>query len=159
MSFYRGYITVGTDKKPLMKFKEVPDKELLTLEQAETKSGYAGVMAKDSILVDIDNKAESEILFKICTELKVKCRILKTDRGRHFLFKNDSIKSCCIKRKSAIGLTIDVKSGKRDCYEVLKSNGQNRAVEYDTEDYQTIPKWLHPLKGHPMRKKHTKETD
>ncbi|MCD7777979.1 MAG: phage/plasmid primase, P4 family [Clostridiales bacterium] len=106
-------------------------------------------MAKDSILVDIDNKAESEILFKICTELKVKCRILKTDRGRHFLFKNDSIKSCCIKRKSAIGLTIDVKSGKRDCYEVLKSNGQNRAVEYDTEDYQTIPKWLHPLKGHP----------
>ena len=48
--------------------------------------------------------------------------------------------------KIGIGLTVDVKGGGRASYEVLKYNGIEREVLYDTESYQVIPKFLLPVK-------------
>jgi putative DNA primase/helicase len=48
--------------------------------------------------------------------------------------------------KLGIGLTADIKGGGRASYEVLKYNGVEREVLYDTGEYQVLPKYLSPVK-------------
>ena len=46
-------------------------------------------------------------------------------------------------------MTVDIKSGFKNSYEVLKIDGKEREVLYDIfedEEYQEIPKWLFPIK-------------
>lgn len=147
MSFYRGYI-VTDNKKSTMKFKGVADNDLLTFEQVKRLPEYAGIMAKDAILIDIDDMEQANILYKICVDLNIKCKILKSRSGMHFLFKNNAVKKCPNRIKLAIGLEADVKSGFKNSYEVLKINGEERELLYDIpdgEEYQILPRWLHPV--------------
>lgn len=147
MSFYRGYI-VTDNKKSTMKFKGVADGDLLNLEQVKRLPEYAGIMAKDAILIDIDDMEQADILYKICIDMNVKCKILKSRSGMHFLFKNNAVKKCPNRIKLAIGLEADVKSGFKNSYEVLKINGKERELLYDIsdgEEYQILPRWLHPV--------------
>lgn len=150
MSFYRGYI-VTDNKKSTMKFKGVADSDLLTFEQVKRLPEYAGIMAKDAILIDIDDMEQANILYKICTDMNVKCKILKSRSGMHFLFKNNAVKKCPNRIKLAIGLESDVKSGFKNSYEVLKIDGKERELLYDIpdgEEYQILPRWLHPVNRH-----------
>lgn len=109
---------------------------------------YAGILAAETILIDIDNFEESEILFNIVQELKLCCRVYKTTRGKHFLFKNSGVTSNVTgkpDRRTAIGLIADIKLGTRNSYEVLKYDGRQREVLYDTaenEEAQPLPRWL-----------------
>lgn len=147
--FYRGYIKVK-GKSSLQKFKDVPASELMTLNEARQCEEYAGVIASDSILIDFDNMDESEIMMKIVESLQLNCRVLRTDRGRHFLFKNSIIEKCYTGTKLAIGLTCDIKCGKVNCYEKLKSASGERWVEWekdDAADYDQLPKWMFPIKS------------
>lgn len=147
MSFYRGYI-VTDNKKSTMKFKGVADGDLLTFEQVKRLPEYAGIMAKDAILIDIDDMEQADILYKICVDMNVKCKILKSRSGMHFLFKNNAVKKCPNRIKLAIGLESDVKSGFKNSYEVLKIDGKERELLYDIsdgEEYQILPRWLHPV--------------
>ena len=145
--FFKGYVKTK-DKKCIEKFKGRTD--FKTYEQVQSLPEFAGVIAPDSILVDIDDMYQSELLLKICEEEDVRCRILQSRSGMHFLFKNSEVKKCYTKTSLACGLTnIDIKSGFKDCYEVLKIEGQEREVLYDIhegEEYQEIPKWLFPIK-------------
>src|SRR5690606_27035423 len=86
---------------------------------------------------------------KIVRDLKLKCRVYETSRGKHFLFKNTTLKSNKIKCKLAIGLTADIKLGSLNSYSILKYKNQFRPILYDTKDkeYQEIPKWLTPVKS------------
>ena len=143
---FRGYVPTN-NKKCLMKFK---NKELLTLDQVKDKDEYAGILAPGIILIDIDDKKQSDLLMDIVEELQLDCRVYQTTRGRHFFFKNndDLVKSCKTKTKLACGLTADIKLGTRNSYSVLKFNGKERWIEWDVEeghDYQTMPKWLMPV--------------
>ena len=102
-------------------------------------------------MVDIDDFEQSEILFKIVQEKQLCCRVYKTTRGKHFLFNNpDLIGSNRTHATLALGITADIKIGKRNSYSVLKFDGKERSVLYDTtgkkEKAQDIPKWLLPVK-------------
>ncbi len=133
----------------MMKFKGKSPSELKTLEQVENLPEYAGILSDETILIDIDDMEQSEILMKIVEDLQLNCLVYQTSRGRHFLFKNDGVDQCYTHIKSAIGLTMDVKVGHKNSYEVLKFNGEERFVEWDIEegsDYATLPKWLIPVK-------------
>ena len=51
---------------------------------------------------------------------------------------------------STLGLTADIKIGTRNSYEVLKHNGKQREILYDTaenEEAQPLPRWLFPVKS------------
>lgn len=148
--FFKGYVETK-NKKCVEKFKNRTD--FKTFEQVQSLSEYAGILATETILIDIDNFEESEILFKIVQEMNLCCRVYKTTRGKHFLFKNSGVVSNVTgkeDRRTAIGLIADIKLGTRNSYSVLKYNGKNREILYDTaenEEAQPLPRWLFPIKS------------
>lgn len=145
--FFKGYI-ITQDKKSIEKFKNRTD--FKTLEQVQSLPEYAGVLASDAILIDVDDMEQSKILLDICEAENVRCKVLQSRSGMHFLFKNSKIEKCYTKTTLACGLrNIDIKSGCRNSIEVLKIENKERKVLYDIledEEYQEIPKWLFPLK-------------
>lgn len=144
-TLYRGYVPTS-GKKAQMSFKDRDSSELLTLEEAQKFSEYAGILADDAVLVDIDDGDQSKVMLNIVQRLGLKCKVLATTRGAHFLFKISQPMSNRTHCKLAVGLTADIKGGGRASYEVLKYNGVEREVLYDTEEYQTLPKFLYPIK-------------
>lgn len=120
-----------------------------TLKQVSSLPEYAGILASDAILIDVDDMEQSEVLLKICEGENIRCRVLQSRSGMHFLFKNSKVKNCFTKTKVACGLRVDIKSGFKSCYEVLKIDGKERELLYDIldgEEYQELPKWLFPIK-------------
>lgn len=147
MELFKGYV-LTKNKKCLEPFKDV--KELKTLNDVKNLSEYAGILANDVILIDVDNKEQSEILMNIVEDLQLDCRVYQTTRGRHFLFKNNGVKKCGTHLKLACGLEADIKIGSKNSYSILKFNGQERFIEWDIEadkEYQSLPKWLFPVKS------------
>lgn len=145
--FFKGYVETK-DKKCIEKFKDRED--FKTFEQVQSLPEYAGILASETILVDIDDFATSEILFKIVKDKGLICRVYKTTRGKHFLFKNSGVGGNKTGCRLAIGLSADIKLGTRNSYEVLKFNGKQREVLYDNtedEEAQPLPRWLFPVKS------------
>ena len=145
-SLFRGYVETK-NKKSVEKFKGRTD--FKTYEQVERLPEFAGVLAEQTILVDVDDHNQSEILMSIVESLQLRCRVYETSRGKHFLFKNRGVNTCKTKAKVACGLTVDIKIGTKNSYEVLKYNGVERPIIYDIfedEDYEELPKWLLPVK-------------
>lgn len=143
---YKGYIeTKG--KQSAEKFKGKT--KFKTYEEVKNLNGFGGVLADDTILIDIDDSEQSEILMNIVEDLQLDCRVYQTSRGRHFLFKNHDIKRNRTHTPLAIGLTADIKLGSRTSYEVIKIDEVERFMEWDIEEdgtYQEVPKWLFPVK-------------
>lgn len=131
-----------------MPFKDV--ETLMNIEAVSSLQEYAGILANDTILIDIDDYEVSEILMNIVEDLQLRCRVYETTRGKHFLFKNDKVEKCKTHCKLAIGLESDIKLGSRNSYSILKYKGVERKIIYDIfqdEEYQEIPKWLTPIKS------------
>lgn len=144
--FFKGYVETK-DKKCIEKFKGRTD--FKSYEEVQSLPEFAGILAPDAILVDIDDMEQSQLLLKICEEEDIRCRILQSRSGMHFLFKNSKVDKCYTKTNLACGLISDIKSGFKNSYEVLKIDGKEREVLYDIfedEEYQEIPKWLFPIK-------------
>lgn len=145
--FFKGYVETK-DKKCIEKFKNRTD--FKTFEQVQSLPEFAGILATDTILVDIDDSESSELLFKVVKKYSLCCRVYKTSRGKHFLFKNSGVPTNKTGCKLAIGVTADIKIGTRSSYEVLKYGGKMREILYDTaenEEAQPLPRWLHPVKS------------
>ena len=145
MSLYKGYVPVN-GKRSLMPFKGKDASELLTLEAVDKVPSYGGVLDDNAVMVDIDDMEQSETLLRIIKDLDVKCKVIATSRGKHFLFwNNGQVSRNGNHKKLAIGLTADIKAGCNCSYEVLKRDGHLREVIYDTESYETIPCFLKPV--------------
>jgi putative DNA primase/helicase len=143
---YKGYVETK-NKQCIEKFKGRTD--LKTYQQVQNLPEFAGILADDTILVDVDDSEQAEILMNIVEEFQLDCRVVLTSRGRHFLFKNSLIDKCSTHTKTAIGLEVDIKVGCKASYEVLKVDGVERFIDYDIEKgctYQEIPKWLFPVR-------------
>lgn len=134
-----------------MAFKDVPTSQLKTYDEVKDLDEFAGILADDVILIDVDNKEDSDILMNIVEDLQIDCRVYQTTRGRHFLFKNDTVDKCSTHSKLAIGIEADIKVGCKNSYSVLKHNGEERFIEWDSYDgnYNVVPKWLTVVKNAP----------
>ena len=146
---YRGYVKLN-GKASAEKFKGVPSKKLRTLEEAQQCQEYGGVLAKDTMFIDIDDAQQAEIMMNIVEELQLNCKVICTTRGKHFVFKNSKVMRCYTHVPIAIGLTADIKTGFKDCYEKLKSDGEERFCEWDIEPgekYDELPKYFFPVKA------------
>lgn len=144
---YKGYVeTKG--KQSIEKLKNRT--KYKTYEEVKDLNGFGGVLANDTILIDIDDAEQSEILMNIVEEFQLDCRVYCTSRGKHFLFKNHTIARNRTHVQLAVGLTADIKVGSKLSYEVIKINGEERFCEWDIEEggkYQEVPKWLFPVKA------------
>lgn len=125
-----------------------------TYDEVKNLNGFGGVLADDTILIDIDDSDQSEILMNIVEELQLNCRVFCTSRGKHFLFKNHTISRNRTHVQLAVGLTADIKVGSKLSYEVIKIDGEERFCEWGYEyelfadgEYQEVPKWLFPVKA------------
>lgn len=117
-----------------------------TLGSARRCDSYGGVLDVNTVLVDVDDGEQADVLHHIIEAEGLKCRIVKTNRGKHFLFRNDGrIMQNDNHVKTAVGLTVDFKIGSRDSYEILKLDGHERPVLAECEEPDQIPKWLVPV--------------
>ena len=98
---YKGYIK-SKGKAAIEPFKDRT--KFRTYDEVKDLPGFAGVLAEDTILIDIDDTEQSEILMNIVEEYQLDCRVYQTSRGRHFLFKNHSISRNRTHVPLAIGL-------------------------------------------------------
>ena len=144
MDLFKAYVPTR-DKKCLVRFKNRRSQDLYSLEDVEKMPEYAGILADETVLIDIDDFEESEILFRIVQDKKLKCRVYETTRGKHFLFQNSALETCKTHTRLACGLNADIKLGCRNSYSILKFKGKNRKILYDTDDYEILPKWLNPV--------------
>lgn len=140
---FRGYLPTK-DKTPKIKFKDAqPLSEVAGLDE------YAGLLAEDVILIDVDDYEQSEILMNIVEDLQLNCRVMETSRGKHFYFYGGSINKCGTHLKLAVGIEADIKVGNHNSICVLKYAGQERKIIYDIEpdeSYCECPAWLTPVK-------------
>lgn len=139
-TIFKGYVEIK-NKKAIEPFKDA--KKLKTLN--EISGDYAGVLAKNTILIDIDDKEQADILYQMIQDLKIKSLIIETSRGKHFYFKNTEVKKCFTHANLAIGLKADIKSGFTNCYGVLKNDGLERKILKNPESLDELPKWLIPI--------------
>lgn len=144
---FRGYVPTN-NKKCLLPFKNKTSEELLSLNETKNFGEYAGVLAENVLLIDIDDAVEADILFRIVQEHNIQCQVRETTRGKHFYFIDSSVEKCG-RVKLACGLTADIKLGNRNSYAVLKFNGRMREIIYDTHEYGAAPFFLKPVRNVP----------
>lgn len=142
MELYRGYVKTR-NKKCLERFKGVD--KLKSYDEVKNLNEFAGILDKNIVLIDIDNENESEILFNIIKDKKINTRVVKTTRGMHFYFKNDErITTNKTDTKLFLGINSDIKIGSRNSYSIVKFGGKERPIIYDSEELDTVPKFLLP---------------
>ena len=145
---FKGYVPTK-NKQCTMPYKGKTSEELLTLREASQHEEYAGILNDNTILIDVDDYDQSEILMRIVEDLQLACRVYETTRGKHFLFRNeDHVDRCRTGCTVACGLKTDIKLGKKNSYSVLKFKGKDRKIIYDIfddEEYDPLPKWLIPV--------------
>lgn len=142
---YKGYV-LSEGKVIIEKYKG--RSSFKTYDEVKDSDSFAGILMDDVILIDLDDPNEAEILLNIVKKEKLSCRVYKTTRGMHFLFKNNVIKSNRTHARNAIGLHEDIKLGNKNGTECLKINGKEREILYDNPiagDYQYLPYWLKPI--------------
>lgn len=146
---FKGYVPTK-NKQCTMAFKGKSSEELLNLRDISNYSEYAGILNDNTVLIDVDDHDQSEILMRIVEEKNLACRVYETTRGKHFLFKNEGrIERNHTGTSLACGLKSDIKLGSRTSYSVLKYKNKEREIIYDIfddEEYDTVPKWLLPIK-------------
>ena len=154
IELFKGYVPTK-NKKCMMKFKNASSEDLNTLKQVEDLPEYAGIIADDVILIDVDDHAQSEILMNIVEDQQLRCRVYETTRGKHFFFINKFNgeylqPTCKTGTQLACGIKADIKVGCKNSYSILKYDGKNRKIIYDIfddEEYEVIPKYLLPVKS------------
>ena len=147
MKYHRGYVKCD-GKKAVEKFKNIPDSDLRTLEQAEKCDSYAGILAPGVVLLDFDIKEQSDIAYIISQRMGINCRIYQSDKGYHFLMRaNDKLIKCQTRVKLACGVICDIKVGTSASYECLKVNGRVREMIQDCDDPDVAPAYLSPVES------------
>lgn len=145
---FKGFVPTK-NKQCTMPFKGKSSEELLSFRDISVYPEYAGILNDNTVLIDIDEFEQSEILMKIIEDRQIACRVYETTRGKHFLFRNEGrMERNHTGIHLACGLKSDIKLGSRTSYSVLKYKNVERPVIYDIftdEEYDPVPKWLLPI--------------
>ena len=142
---YKGFLQ-SNGKAPTVprKGKKV---NYLDYDTAKTCNEFVGVLADNTILVDVDNEDQGKLLKGILKELDIKCPVLRTTKGYHFLFKHNTkaYKSKMIGAKLPIGITADIILGAHNGVQCLKLGRIERDILNDPNyaEIPEIPKFLY----------------
>ena len=128
------------NKKPISKLEDY-----MSLNEVKHKDSYGRILEDNELFVDIDSEKESEKLLEIIKAENIGTRVYKTSRGMHFSFNNPYNVKNVIHSNTPIGISVDIKTGKNNSYQVLKLDGKEREVIYEKLPIDDIPKWLLPF--------------
>lgn len=138
---YKGYLkTKG----------KVPVEKMENMRQTPPRGDHAGVLADDIIQIDVDNREHAEIVYSIINYLGINCHVLQTSRGKHFYFKNPDIKNKSVKSYTPIGIYVDVGVGVKNGLVPLVVNGVKREWVKLSDELDSLPDWLRPVKISPV---------
>ena len=133
-------------------------KKLLSYEDLKIDSGdgpnYARVVPDDCVFIDYDNATEAAEMYDIIIRSKLKCLILETVKGYHFLFrKPDFYKKEMTRATNWFGYTFDTKGP--GSVQIIKVCGMERDERaswrpseliapkaINIEDLDILPYWL-----------------
>lgn len=131
------------------------DKNIYTKEQVTSptfKNDYGRIVPAGYIVFDFDEQPYINIMYKIIKKLGLKCKMLITTKGYHFMFKTTLNKaSDHIKEFSWLGLKCDVKAcgtkENKESYQSIKINKKTREEKYincsSDDEIDFAPKWLY----------------
>ena len=139
--FFRGYVQTR-GKRCIEKFKDV--KQLKTYDEVKDLPEFAGILDGQSILLDFDDPEQADAAFQLVQDMQLKCRVYKTNRGVHVMFRNSKVEKCGTATRLACGLRADIKVG-LNAYSVLKFKGQERPILYDSGEYEEAPAFFTPV--------------
>ena len=145
---FKGYV-ITENKKCIEKFKGRTD--FKTFEQVNKLPEFAGIIDEHIALVDVDDQEEAEILFSIIQGEHINCFVMNTSRGKHFYFMNDDsiYTSNRTKATLAIGISADIKLGKRNSYSVLKFDNKLREFIQCPDQLDPVPIWMNSITSKP----------
>lgn len=138
------------NKQATHRFKDPKDTK--TWKEAKEFDSVGVIVPKGYMVIDVDIKEDAEILLEAVRALGVKTRVMKTNRGYHFWFKNKAYAEAGYdknfnKTRLAIGITSDLKNSHRRSYVMIKENGRMRKWVYTVpmDEVEDAPKWLFPM--------------
>lgn len=148
---YRGYGYVLQNGK-FTKYKG--NTKLFDYPMVVEKDGFFGVLAPNVAYIDVDIREQAEFLYGVIQELGLKCKVLETTRGKHFIFKdsNGYLNRPITKWYLACGIVADSKSGNSNGVEYLKKVGEatERKIIYGAQipfnELEEVPVFLKPFK-------------
>lgn len=144
---FRGYVKTK-NKQPCQKFGN--GEKLLTLEEVSECEEYAGILNGEFTVKDVDDGSEAERVYALVCDLDLNCRIYKTTRGLHFMFKaSEYCTKGVVKATDALGFSFDVRTGK-NMYVVLKKKGALREIIRDFDESKPLtpyPKFFAPVRN------------
>lgn len=135
---FKGFVPTR-GKKCMMPFKDARPEDLLTYEQVRGLPEFAGILAADTVLIDIDDMAQAETMMDIVEEKNLNCKVYQTNHGMHFFFLNNGhFDRCRTKINLACGITADIKVGTSNSYAILKFDGKERECIWGYEDGDVV---------------------
>lgn len=135
------FVILTEEKVPKHKLTE-PKK----YEDVKNLDNLAILVDKPYVVLDVDTEHEYLILKKILQAEKIKCRIMKTDKGGHFWFQNPKPLKNNTKYNTPITLIVDIRSWGKESYVKIKSHGEWREWVQWEDILDDIPVWLMPFK-------------
>ena len=139
---FKGYIPTK-NKKPIESVRG--RKDFYSLADVRNLNEYGGVLDDPYIMVDVDEAEEADILYSIVKDLKLRCNVIQTSRGKHFYFLNTDVQRNSIHKHTAIGITVDIKLGSRNTVVPLKKDGVVRDWLQNYDELDSLPRWLQAL--------------
>ena len=147
IEIFRGYVKTK-DKKPTQKFKGVDN--LPTLDDVKNLDEYAGILNENFTVMDVDDTDEARRCYALVCDLDLNCRVVKTTRGMHFIFKKNNYASKGNTHQiSPLGFTFDIRTGINQ-YIVVKKDGKLREVVREFDEAKPIteyPKYFAPIRS------------
>ena len=117
---------------------------------------YGRIVPPGYVVFDFDAQPYIDKMYNIVTDNKLKCRMLKTTKGYHFMFRTTLSKIAdAIGTFNWIGLKCDIKAcgveEEKQSYQSMRVNGiprEETLVNTDNwEDIDFAPKWLYGVKN------------
>lgn len=157
------FLAGDPEQKLLYKNSKTPRrKKILTYEQITDEKlypNYARVVPKGCVFIDFDDPDEAEKMKEIILYSKVKCLILETSKGYHFLFRTpDFYKKEMTGATNWFGYKFDTKAttDRSDAVQIMRVCGMEReercswdidggtivASEINIEKLDVLPYWL-----------------
>ena len=137
--------------------KQRLDKNTYTEEQVtapDCTSDYGRIVPPGYVVFDFDKQPYISIIHKILTNSKYKCKMLKTTKGYHFMFKTQLNKVADgIAQFNWLGLQCDTKAcgtkETKQSYQTIRLNGETREeilINANNDwDLDYAPRWLYAV--------------
>lgn len=147
-SIFKGYIELPTGKIPKKGVSWKKEENLISLNEAISKNGFAGIPKSGYLVIDTDNDEDSKCMIRLVKAFGWKTLVFKTTKGYHFYFKDSKKQiTSALDKYNILGFKSDFK-GNEGGYLALKVDGEERkiiAIPQDNE-IDEMPFFLYPLK-------------